>query len=144
LRKYDDFWPIYLHIRRFLSARAAGLGRPPRGNLTAPNAPVRSFELRVSVNIQLIASFQPQHECPQLAKYPTSDVPASITALLEDYEMQELGPAFLSLGFNSEAAFTNNLTSQRKKDCIIEKLVERFPHCSQFQLLMLRYIVERV
>ncbi|KAJ7879310.1 hypothetical protein B0H14DRAFT_3858564 [Mycena olivaceomarginata] len=114
LRKYDDLWPVYLHIRRF-----------PQGNLTAPNAP-------------------PQHECPQLAKYPTSDVPASITALLEDYEMQELGPAFLSLGFNSEAAFTNNLTSQRKKDCIIEKLVERFPHCSQFQLLMLRYIVERV
>ncbi|KAJ7304558.1 hypothetical protein DFH08DRAFT_903360 [Mycena albidolilacea] len=125
LRKYDDLWPVYLHIRRFLSARAAGLGRPPRGNSTAPNAP-------------------PQHECPQLAKYPTSDVPASITALLEDYEMQELGPAFLSLGFNSDAAFTNNLTSQRKKDCIIEKLVERFPHCSQFQLLMLRYIVERV
>ncbi|KAJ7879306.1 hypothetical protein B0H14DRAFT_2709934 [Mycena olivaceomarginata] len=127
LRKYDDFWPVYLHICRFLSARAAGLGRTPRENInsTAPKAP-------------------PQHECPQLAKYPTSDVPASITALLEDYEMQELGPAFLSLGFNSDAVFTNNLTSQRKKDCIIENLVERFPHCPEFQLLMLRYIVERV
>ncbi|KAJ7304566.1 hypothetical protein DFH08DRAFT_903371 [Mycena albidolilacea] len=127
LRKYDDFWPVYLHICRFLSARAAGLGRTPRGNInsTAPKAP-------------------PQHECPQLAKYPNSEVPASITALLEDYEMQELGPAFLSLGFNSDPVFTNNLASQRKKDCIIENLVERFPHCPEFQLLMLRYIVERV
>jgi hypothetical protein len=71
-------------------------------------------------------------------------LPASITVLLEDYEMQELGPAFLSLGFDSDAAFTNNLASQRKKDCILENLVEQFPHGSEFQLLMLCYIVERV
>jgi hypothetical protein len=44
------------------------------------------------------------NECPHLAKYPPSDMPAPIsTVLLEDY--QELGLAFLSLGFNSDAAF---------------------------------------
>jgi hypothetical protein len=44
LRKYDDLWPVYLHIRRFLSARAAGLPRTPRENepsgSTTPSAPV--------------------------------------------------------------------------------------------------------
>ncbi|KAJ7768519.1 hypothetical protein B0H16DRAFT_1686579, partial [Mycena metata] len=44
LRKFHDFWPIDVHIRRFLSARHVGLPRTPRESLpgltgSVPTAP---------------------------------------------------------------------------------------------------------
>ncbi|KAF8217124.1 hypothetical protein K438DRAFT_1926028 [Mycena galopus ATCC 62051] len=123
LRKYDDSWPVYLHVRRFLSARAAGLPCTPRQNSPTTAAP-------------------PQHKCPQLLIYPYSSVPPSITALLEDYGMKELGPAFLFLGFSSDAKFTNVVTSRNRKDHFLAELPLRVLECSEFQSLMLRYVLE--
>ncbi|KAF8217149.1 hypothetical protein K438DRAFT_1926039 [Mycena galopus ATCC 62051] len=128
LRKYDDCWPVYLLIRRFLCARAAGLPRTPRES-TAAGGPAT-------------ANAPPQHQCPKLLTYPPSNVPPSITALLEDCCMEELGPAFLFLGFSSDKKFTSIFTSRRAKANLLDKLPARVLECSEFQSLMLRYVIE--
>ncbi|KAF8217140.1 hypothetical protein K438DRAFT_2007789 [Mycena galopus ATCC 62051] len=129
LRRYDDCWPVYLLIWRFLCAHAAGLPRTPRESAAAGGSAT--------------ANAPPQHQCPKLLTYPPSNVPPSITALLEDYSMEELGPAFLFFGFSSDAKFTSIVTSRRAKENLLDGLRARMLECSEFQLLMLHYVVER-
>ncbi|KAF7356137.1 hypothetical protein MVEN_00944300 [Mycena venus] len=125
LRRYDDFWPVVLHVRRFLSARAAGLQAVPRELTTAGRSTT-------------------PHQCTKLRRYPPSDVPPSVSALLADYGMDELGPAFLFLGFASDAKFAEIVTSRRTKDTFLAGLPGRLLECSDFQSMMMRHIVERL
>jgi hypothetical protein len=71
-------------------------------------------------------------------------VPPSVVALLSDYGMEELGPAFLFLGITSDAKFANIVTSQRVKKEFIAGLPGPLVECTEFQTAMIRYIVERV
>ncbi|KAJ6480973.1 hypothetical protein C8R45DRAFT_318883 [Mycena sanguinolenta] len=127
LRKYDACWPVHLHIRRFLSARAAGLQWTPRDDTAAPD---------------LTPSQPRKHECHGCIMYPPSSVPPAIAALLSDYGMEELGPAFVSLGFTSDTKFDNIVKSRRAKENFVDKLPAQVLKCSAFQLFMLRYIIE--
>ncbi|KAJ6480959.1 hypothetical protein C8R45DRAFT_1151661 [Mycena sanguinolenta] len=127
VRRYDACWVVHLHIRRFLSARAAGLLCTPRdaaGPDMTPTAPLQ------------------EHECHGLIMYPASSVPPAIATLLADYGMEELGPAFVSLGFTSDTKFDKIVASHRAKENFIDKLPARVLECSAFQFFMLKYIIE--
>ncbi|KAJ6480966.1 hypothetical protein C8R45DRAFT_1151679 [Mycena sanguinolenta] len=127
VRRYDACWVVHLHIRRFLDARAAGLLCTPRdaaGPDMTPTAPLQ------------------EHECHGLTMYPPSSVPPTIATLLADYGMEELGPAFVSLGFTSDAKFDKIVASHWAKENFIDKLPARVLKCSAFQFFMLKYIIE--
>jgi hypothetical protein len=68
-------------------------------------------------------------------------VPPSVVALLSDYGMEELGPAFLFLGITSDAKFADLVTRKRE---FLAGLLGPLVECSEFQATMIRYIVERV
>ncbi|KAF7370147.1 hypothetical protein MSAN_00645000 [Mycena sanguinolenta] len=128
-RKYDACWAVKLHIRRFLSARADGLSFTPRENAAVPGD---------------LPPTPPAHEhkCPGLTLYPASSVPPVIAALLSDFGMEELGPAFVSLGFTSDAKFANIVASRRAKENFVDKLPAQVLKCSAFQVFMLKNIIE--
>ncbi|KAJ7464365.1 hypothetical protein FB451DRAFT_1561686 [Mycena latifolia] len=117
LRKYPDCWPVLLHIKRFLHAQEAGQSRMQRT--------------------------PPRHECPRQRAHPAADVPPSVAALLADYGMQELGPAFLFLGIKTDEKFANMIfISKTAKSQLIAELAPL--GCSVFQGMMMRYIIEQV
>ncbi|KAJ7751689.1 hypothetical protein B0H16DRAFT_1840125 [Mycena metata] len=124
LRKYDDLWPVYVHIRRYLSARSAGLPGT-RSVLTAP-----------------------LHKCPLLQTYPHSRVPRSLAALLADLEMEELGPAFLFLGIRSDDQFASIITSPRVRAQFVAELStgagRSLVGCSDFQRTMMAWVLEQI
>jgi hypothetical protein len=71
-------------------------------------------------------------------------VPPSVVALLSDYGMEELGPAFLFLGITSDAEFADLVTTPSRKREFLAGLPGPLVECSEFQATMIRYIVERV
>ncbi|KAJ7751708.1 hypothetical protein B0H16DRAFT_1840146 [Mycena metata] len=125
LRTYDDLWPVYVHIRRYLSARSAGLP----GTRSAPTAPAL-------------------HKCPLLQTHPHSRVPRSLAALLEDLDMEELGPAFLLLGIRSDDQLASIITSPRVKAQFVAELStgagRSLVGCSEFQRTMMAWVLEQV
>ncbi|KAJ7694540.1 hypothetical protein B0H17DRAFT_1199069 [Mycena rosella] len=120
MRKYADCWPIFVHVSRFLDARQAGLPGTPR------NAP------------------PPRHECPRQRMYPAADVPPSVKALLADYGMDELGPAFLFLGVQTDEKFGSMVASEKARSRFLAGVPPLQLGCSAFQGIMMRYIIERV
>ncbi|KAJ6582133.1 hypothetical protein B0H19DRAFT_1332118 [Mycena capillaripes] len=145
VRKYDEQWPIYLHIRRFMSAHDAGLPKTPQSSHTSSTSsnshePVSPASSRYP--FWLSPSLKPHHECPVLSMY--LPVPPSVAALLADYEMEELGPAFLSLGIISDAKLANIVASPRAKREFLAGLAGQLKESSAFQGVMVGEIVERV
>ncbi|KAJ7083748.1 hypothetical protein C8R44DRAFT_991932 [Mycena epipterygia] len=114
MRRYVDCWPVHMHIKRFLSARATGL---PGTQRTAP----------------------PTHECQRQRTHPVDKVPPSVVAVLADYGMEELGPAFLFLGIHTDDKFTEIFTSQNAKT----RLLADLPRIggSLFQVAMMKHII---
>ncbi|KAJ7715211.1 hypothetical protein B0H16DRAFT_1701836 [Mycena metata] len=131
LRKYEDLWPVYVHIRRYLSARSAGLPGTPRQSpsRSAPTAPAL-------------------HECPLLQTHPHSRVPRSLAALLADLDMEELGPAFLFLGIRSDDQFASIITSLRVRAQFVAELStgagQSLMGCSDFQRTMMAWVLEQI
>ncbi|KAJ7464361.1 hypothetical protein FB451DRAFT_1561682 [Mycena latifolia] len=117
LRKYPDYWPVLLHIKRFLRAQEAGQS----GTQRSP----------------------PRHECPRQRGHPAADAPPSVDALLADYGMEELGPAFFFLGIRTDEKFANMIfMSKTAKSQLLAELAPL--GCSVFQAMMMRYIVEEI
>ncbi|KAJ7083770.1 hypothetical protein C8R44DRAFT_991943 [Mycena epipterygia] len=114
MRRYEDCWPVRMHIKRFLSARAAGL---PGTQRTAP----------------------PTHECQRQRMHPVDKVPSAVVAVLADYGMEELGPAFLFLGIHTDDKSTDIFTSQNAKT----RLLTDLPRIggSLFQMTMMKHII---
>ncbi|KAJ7694556.1 hypothetical protein B0H17DRAFT_1131862 [Mycena rosella] len=61
------------------------------------------------------SSQPPRHECPRQRMYPAADVPPSVAALLADYGIEELGPAFLFLGVQTDEKFASMVASEKAR-----------------------------
>ncbi|KAJ7116547.1 hypothetical protein C8R44DRAFT_879913 [Mycena epipterygia] len=118
LKRYNNLWPLQVYIERFLSARRMGLS----GTLEP----------------------QIQHQCPLQRSYPSLKVPESLVALLSDYGMQELGPAFVFLGVRSEEQFAVVVESRRFKTELLVDANLQHLHLTDFQIMMMRYILGEV
>ncbi|KAJ6614122.1 hypothetical protein B0H10DRAFT_2221590 [Mycena sp. CBHHK59/15] len=91
-RRYEQAWPVAVHVRRFLSGRAAGR--------------------------QEKSSTQTPHQClsPHQNAYNPQKLPSIIAAVLSSYNMEDLGPAFLFLGMlDSDEQFSSIVTSRKAK-----------------------------
>ncbi|KAJ7148538.1 hypothetical protein C8R43DRAFT_1009266 [Mycena crocata] len=121
-RNYEDSWPVYVLIRRFLDARAAELS----GTTTESQHDV---------------AMKP-HECPRQKVYPAADVPDSVASLFDGYGMDELGPAFLALGVDTDQRFSALVTSPHAKTRFLAKLSTL--ECSVFQLAMIEHIIKQL
>ncbi|KAJ7034379.1 hypothetical protein C8F04DRAFT_1234251 [Mycena alexandri] len=133
LRKYDDLWPVDVHIRRFLSARYAGLPGTLRESHPGSTSSIPTA---------------PPHECPLLRAHPHSRVPSSLDALLVNVGMKELGPAFLFLGIRREDQLASIVTSPRTRAQFLAELSAgaggSLAGCSEFQRMTMGWVVERV
>ncbi|KAJ7648603.1 hypothetical protein DFH06DRAFT_1135431 [Mycena polygramma] len=79
-----------------------------------------------------------------LGRYPPARVPPSVAALLADYGLEELGPAFLLLGITSDVKLAAIVASPRPTREFLGRLPGPLEDCSEFQVLMMKFIVERV
>lgn len=118
-RKYDQWWPLEVLMKRYLAARLAGLPGTLLGT-----------EVR--------------HECPHRRIYPARKVPPSLVALLADYGMEELGPAFLSLGISSDEQFGHIMESERLKTLLLVDANLKQLGLTPFQTMMMRHILSEV
>ncbi|KAJ7923493.1 hypothetical protein B0H13DRAFT_2316438 [Mycena leptocephala] len=129
LRKYDGIWPIHLHIRRFLSARAAGLPRTPRENETSRSSTTPSAP--------------PKHECPVLSASPPSPVPPSVVRSCRTTAWRARARLSLSWDhFGREICQYCYISTGEEE--FIAGLPGPLMECTEFQTAMIRYIVERV
>ncbi|KAJ7076059.1 hypothetical protein C8R43DRAFT_1054024 [Mycena crocata] len=122
-KNYEDSWPVYVLIRRFLDARAAELSGTTK----------ESQHEDVAMK---------PHECPRQKVYPAADVPDSVASLFDGYGMGELGPAFLALGVNTDQKFSALVSSYHAKARFLAKL--SMLELSLFQLAMVKHIMEQV
>ncbi|KAJ7470742.1 hypothetical protein FB451DRAFT_1559339 [Mycena latifolia] len=118
-RRFDDYWPLMVFIKRFLAARLAGL-------------PGTLYGRRL------------RHECPHQRVYPAHQVPPAVTALLSDYGMEELGPSFLFLGVRSDERFAGIVGSRNLKTQLLDDTNLKHLHLTAFQRMMMRHILAEV
>ncbi|KAJ7158983.1 hypothetical protein C8R43DRAFT_948338 [Mycena crocata] len=132
IRKYVALWPLHVHIKRFLSARLAVLSG--------------IHEVRASIALLLLAhlDLQPQHSCPLQLIYPSDAVPPALNALLSDYNMFELGPAFLFLGVRSDENLTTLAGSHNFRTQLMAYENLTGLHLTDFQVLMMRHILKQL
>ncbi|KAJ7197742.1 hypothetical protein GGX14DRAFT_470757 [Mycena pura] len=125
LRRYDDAWPVALHVRRFMSARAEGLPGTPRAASVPPTALV--------------------HECycPLSRAHPAARVPPVLATMLAANGVPELGPVFLALGVRTDANMCD-LSLPRRKEQLLAGLPKKLWACSTFQEMMLRHVVKHI
>ncbi|KAJ7220205.1 hypothetical protein GGX14DRAFT_586074 [Mycena pura] len=82
------------------------------------------------------------HRCP-LRPVCKPKIPPVLDALLRAHEMEDLGPAFLALGFRSDDHVKRILVSQAMQAELLaeENLTRLHVHLTDFQKMMMRYIL---
>ncbi|KAJ6577518.1 hypothetical protein B0H19DRAFT_1252858 [Mycena capillaripes] len=121
IQRYEELWPLEVLIKRFLSAQLAGLS----GTLHGPDSEI-------------------EHECPLQHIYPANQVPPALSALLSDYGMEELGPAFLFLGVHSDESFAGMAGSHKLKTQLLANTNLKHLQLTEFQRMMMSHILEAV
>ncbi|KAF7330215.1 hypothetical protein MVEN_02458600 [Mycena venus] len=118
VKRYENLWPLEVLIKRYLGARLTGLP----GTLHEPDLKI-------------------PHECPLQRFYPAHDVPSALASILLDYEMEELGPAFLSLGIRSDEAFTTITRSHKLATGLLGDINLKQLQLTDFQTMMMGLIL---
>ncbi|KAK7032724.1 hypothetical protein R3P38DRAFT_2918543, partial [Favolaschia claudopus] len=116
---YEKLWPLQAIARRYLAARSAGLP----GTLCD------------------ISDDKVIHRCRTQCRYLAANVPQVLKSTLTYWGMEELGPAFLSIGLNTNESWERVTKSHDVKTHVLESESFKLLKLTDFQRMIMRHIL---